>query len=207
MGGWLVLALAVAQQKEQAGRGPHNPIQPPSSDLRIMMIQSGFQSAMEDLSTPEMRTLKGRDEDGKPFTIKVPAKMGANKTPSFTMLHDGILRSSNVPMASGSMKYDLQFFSFSQEGKPLQEGSLKFRQQYGNFPKRFKPSETQEIVSFANKSVAQLKSIDQVKGTVNGLEAEARPLRVTKKECLKCHSDSKVGDPLAILVYVVKKNQ
>ncbi len=205
IGGWMILALAVAQQKEQAGRGPKNTMNTVTPELRIMMINDGYQNALEDLAMTEMRTIQGRDANGKAVTLKIPAKFGFSRVPTFTVLHNGVVRNSKVPMGSPSNKFDLQFFGLSEFGKPLQAGSLKINKEVGVSVNKLKPSEQKEIVDFAEKALPQLLTIDEVRGKVYGRDAVAKPLRLTKKECLKCHTDSKVGDPLAVMVYAVKK--
>ena len=205
IGGWLILALAVGQQRERAGKGPKNPMPPMSPQLRIMMIHSGYQSALEDLTMTEMKTMKGQDADGKPITIKMPAKFGFSRVPTYTVLHNGVLRNSNVSVVNPSNRFDLHFFGLSEFGKPLQSGNLKIHREVGNFAKQLKQSEQQEVVAFAEAALPQFNTNDFVKGKVYGRDAEARPLRLSKKECLKCHTDSKLGDPLAVMVYAVKK--
>ena len=203
--GLLILACAVAQQNEKAGKKRPDPFAPVSSKVWIMQVHSGIRSALEDLTSTDFKSMKVKDENGNIKTVKVPPTFGFTRVPMLSILHNGVIRDAKVPMYHQSQRYEVEYYGLSNRGKPLSDGELQMHRDFGFFANRVKPNRKQEIMAFGKKAVSSLFSADQVLGKIGDDDAQAMPLRATRKECIKCHGDSKVGDPLAIVVYVTKK--
>ncbi len=213
--GVILVALAFwgSQQRAHVTGPNQTPIgfrreTPPTAAEQIELIQSGVRSALDDLSMTKGKSMPGLDAMGNPVTLKADPIFGLERTPMIYVPHDGVLRSTNVPMVGSSFR-DPQlvlFYAVSRLGKPLQSGKLTLHKDFG-FGNILKPNASAEVVAFAERSRSALRHGDRVKGHVMGLVAEARPIRLDKPECLPCHAGSKVGDPMAILVYTIRRKK
>lgn len=174
-----------------------------SPEDRISRIHAGIQKALEDLAATESRTVTGVNFKGEKTTMTVPATFGLRRVPTVTVLHNGVLRDSGVPAFQPSPNYRLDYFAVSRTGKPLQVGRMRLQDDFKPAYIDINHGLEKEILEFADRSLAVLKKKDVYSGTVGDMKTTARPLRLTKAECLKCHSGSKIGDPLAIMVYQI----
>ncbi len=202
IGSWALLAVAVAQQ-QNVRRGRFSP--PQTKEQRIEQMHSGFQAALEDLSMTKLRTVVGQDTNGHTITYKVAPVFGLRRTPTIPVLHGGVVRDSDVPMMIGGEAGSIEFYAVSNKGKPLMQHKMEFHPDFGSFAALRSQELSKDVVAFADKALPSLSKQNTYLGKVQGLEAQARPLRLTKMECLPCHKESHVGDPMAILVYVVRK--
>ena len=206
IGGWSVLALAVGHQ-EQAGKPGHPRFAPASPEQRIMTIQSGYQTAFDDLSEYESRSIPVKTSDGRTVTLKMPKSYPPQAQRTFKLIHNNILRESNVPMLTGTTTYSIQLYPVSELGKPLEAGSLQLDKDSGIPIGEVKASQEKQIVAFAEQALPTVTTQVSYKGQLFGLDAEALPLKISSRDCLSCHGHSKVGDTLAIMVYAIKRNK
>jgi len=197
---WAVLAVALAQQQAVKLK-THRPLRVTASE-RIDSLQLGFQAALNDLSMTNLRVMKGQDDKGRPITYKIAPSFGLRRTPSAMLLHDGVMRDSGVSAQLYAQEEEVQYFALSNLGKPLSANHLTLHKNVGPFAFRATLKEQEAIVGFAKKACSRLPIDTPVKGHILGVEAQARTLILSKAECLPCHQDSKVGDPLAILVFL-----
>ena len=147
-----------------------------------------------------LREMNGTDSNGKPIKIKVKATFGLSRTPTILLQHNGVLRDSRVP----AFNMQVEFYAVSCSGKPLNEKLMSLHPDFGGYARLSKPEAQQEVVSFATKAVKPLRSDQVYRGLVDGCEAQAKALKLSKPECLSCHPGMRVGDPAAILVYLVR---
>ena len=194
------MALAKQQSSNPVRRGL-----PETKEARIESMHSGFQTALDDLSMTRLRTVTGVDNLGKPVTYKVAPIFGVRRVPTIPVLHNGVLRDSDVPMTFGTDTWKVDYYAVSNSGKPLSQRHMHFHTGFGSFAGAHPEQLSKEVVEFADKALPAFSKGNVFPGKINGLEAQARPLRLSKAECLSCHKASKIGDPMAIIVYVVAK--
>ena len=210
--GWTILAVAYQQGQQQAAQQPQRgrlgfKAPPLTPDQRIASIQSGIQLALEDLSMTKLVTRKGIDANGKPVTIKQVPTFGMRRSPTYDVVHDGVIRDSNVVMFMGTNDYRVEILAVSSKGKPLGSGKLILQAQDGNLPLELSEAQTKPYLALARKAMPTLAKKDLFRSELNGDEVQLRPLRLSKPECLPCHAESKIGDPLALMLYTVKRKK
>ncbi|MDR3691200.1 MAG: hypothetical protein P4L46_17605 [Fimbriimonas sp.] len=205
LAGWAMLAAAIAQN-EQAHPSAHPQATPPTPESRTLLIHSGYQRALEDIEDYDSRDVKVRNSQGKMVTIKFPKtfpKLGAQ---TYKILHNNVLRDTHVAMFAGTAQYSLEFWAVSQFGHPLQAGSLQLDKDTGISIGSLRPDQEKQVVAFAEKALPTVTQTNGFKGQLFGSDAQVLPLKVTRQECLSCHSRSKEGDVLALMVYRIKRN-
>lgn len=202
IGSWALLAVAMAQQ-QMIRPGRSTP--PLTKEQRIDKMHTGFQAALEDLSMTKLRSVIGKDSQGRTVTYKVAPVFGLRRTPTIPILHGGVVRDSDVPVMFGGDPWIIEFYAVSNKGKPLMQHSMQFHPDFGSFAGLRSQDLSKDVVAFADKALPSFGKQNSYLGKVQGLYAQARPLRLTKMECLPCHKESHVGDPMAILVYVARK--
>lgn len=119
----------------------------------------------------------------------------------------------------GDPGYDPQGFQttvqiYGAHGKPLKPADVSLR--YRRLPGPVHVGE--RVVDPSMLAMSIVPDIDLVKNAVTqwaqdggkpyvaspgGVYWEARPIRLSKTECLKCHQGLKMGDPVAVMVYRV----
>jgi len=189
-----------SQQKSKINFGP-----PPTVDSRIDALQRGYQSALDNLDMTKMREIVSRDANGKTIKIKAPPTFGVNRTPTFFMLHDSAIRDTGVPSFVQTPGVQLLFWAVSAQGKPLATGKLIVHKDNATDAPAPTAALTKDLLAFATAALPSMAGKDLYSGQIEGNDAQARPLRVSKAECLPCHQESKVKDPLAIMIYMIKK--
>ena len=202
IGSWGILALALGQRHLSEWEKKAHPL---TKEERIDTMHAGFQSALEDLSMTKLRTVVGQDTKGQPVTYKVAPAFGLGRTPMIPVLHGGVVRDSAVPMMVGGIPWTIEFYAVSNKGKPLVSHKMEFHRDFGSFAASRSQELSKDVVAFADKALPSFSKQNSYLGKVQGLYAQARPLRLTRTECLPCHKESHVGDPMAILVYVARK--
>ena len=206
--GLACLACAFAQQNEKVGKKRPDPFAPMPPQAWIMQVHSSIRSALEDLSSTDFRTMKVKDESGNIKTVKIPPSFGVNRVPLLSILHDNVIRETKIPMFQPVKKFEVEYYALSNHGKPLDQGELQMHKDFGFYGVRIKGKRKSEVIAFGTKALNNFSNTaDMVQGKIGEDEAEAMPLRATRKACIKCHSDSKVGDQLAVVVYVIRKIQ
>jgi len=116
---------------------------------------------------------------------------------------------AQFPRINESYWYAIQLFG--NEGKPLRFGDLQNRLHlsYWRTPesletergRRWQKLEAFDLTlkeAIARFSDPKAKPIVVMRDAVRW---ELRPVRLSKKECLSCHGDSKLGDPIAVMAY------
>lgn len=101
---------------------------------------------------------------------------------------------------------------YGSHGKPLTPKTLSRR--YSRFangesviaPKEFPQFATDKVLADAIMRFSSAKAEPLVIRRKSAY-AEIRPVRLSKSECLKCHTDMKLGDPVALMVYVVSRKK
>jgi len=192
--------MAIAQQNLL--NPLHRVHTPPSPKEEIDRLHSGFQIALNDLSMTQLHDMTIVDKNGKKKIIKVAPTFGVSRVPSALILHNGVARDTHV----GLGRPEVRFYALSNFGKPLSPDALTFHKDVGPYGGRADAHERNEIRAFAAKACVALKDKPSYQGRILSSYAEARPLVASKPECLPCHKASKVGDPLAILVFLVKES-
>ena len=173
----------------------------PSPEQRIANLQERFEFALNDLTLTHLREVHGKDANGKPITMKVKDfAFGVNRFPSVLIEHNGVLRDSRIP----AFRTQIEFYAVSCGGKPINAATLALHTRLGIYAMTASESTKRKVVSFAAKSVKYLSSAKVYRGRVDGCEAQARALKLTKPECLSCHPGMKVGDPAGYVVYLVR---
>lgn len=96
---------------------------------------------------------------------------------------------------------------FGCKGKPLNAASLSSRyHRLPNGESAVAPQDFPHIDESVLASAVKRFASPKAKPLVirrKGVFAEIRPVRLSKPECVSCHSGSKLGDPVAMMVYVV----
>ena len=205
IGCWGVLAIALAQQQQQTHPLTRRTIKPLTKEETITSIQTGVQAALDDLTMTKLQTVVSKDQNGHTVTYKVEPTFGLRRTPTMSIIHDGVMRDTNVPIPFGDTLRGVQYYAVSRMGQPLMSHKMMIHKDFGVFVYSLSDNEARQVVGFADHALSSLQTKDVYLGTVDGKEAQARPIRLSKPECLPCHQDSKLRDPLAILVYVMKK--
>jgi len=204
IGAWAVLGVAMAQLGNKNSQ--RRAYQPMTAEKRVDALQAGFQSALNDLSMNELHDTIIKDRDGKVTTVKM-AQFGLARTPPAMIVHDGVMRNTNTPAQIGVEGGVVEFFAVSSLGKPLEAHKMTLHTDVGPFAFRATKQDTHAILAFAERARNAFAKKSSYSGTLLDCDAEARPLKLSKPECLPCHKESKVGDPLAILVCILKKNR
>lgn len=106
-------------------------------------------------------------------------------------------------------KFQSTVWIFGAHGKPLAPGTVsnRYSRSPGAVPAGYRPAISKtsrvNVPNFVNKAVSAW-----AKGGVQpfvkwdqGLRLEARPIVLSKKECLGCHKGMKLGQPVAVMVY------
>jgi len=203
IGAWAVLAVALAQQGQP--RRIVRPIHQISPQERMDSLQTGIQAALDDLSMTKMQVVPGIDAKGRPTTYCVSPTFGLRRIPSVGVLHNGVLRQAGTPIFFETKGWVLEYFAVSSLGKPLAPGKMIVHKNVGPFAVSASAKESKEILAFADRACSAVGAKGSYKGEIDGSSVEARPLRLSKPECLPCHQGSKIGDPMAVLVCLVRK--
>jgi len=200
---WTVLAVAVAQNT--APKRVFKRMRPETAEQRINELQTGLQEALNDLTMTKMHKVEGIDANGKPSMVMMPAEFGVRRTPPAVIQHDHVDRTANVAMTVAVENAELNYYMVSRLGKPLSPSKMTFHKNFGMGVYTLPPSKVFSIMALADRACPTIAKTGSFKGNVGGDIAEVRPLRLSKPECLSCHRDSKIGDPLALLVVVQEK--
>lgn len=96
-----------------------------------------------------------------------------------------------------NLTFDVPHLVVSANGKPLAEDNvgIVWRQQDESIDADL------EIVAAMRKNLAAANLGEEFAFQVPGQNGWAKPLKLTKKECLSCHPGMKVGDTVAISAY------
>ncbi|MBX7134311.1 MAG: hypothetical protein K1X67_16685 [Fimbriimonadaceae bacterium] len=101
---------------------------------------------------------------------------------------------------------------FGSHGKPLDVRMLSRR--YYRSPTTLAAIKPKSVPNFASDAILadaiRRFSLPNTKPVVmrrDSFYSEIRPVRLSKPECLKCHTDMKLGDPVALMVYVVSRKK
>lgn len=106
-------------------------------------------------------------------------------------------------------KFQSTVWIYGAHGKPLLSGSVsnRYSRSPGAVPAGYRPAINKtarvNVASFVEKAVsawAKSGAKPFVKWD-QGLRLEARPIVLSKKECLSCHKGMKLGQPVAVMVY------
>jgi hypothetical protein len=153
----------------------------------------------------KLREMKGTDGNGKPVSIKLPPTFGLRRTVSPTILHNGVLRDTQSGSGIEVKEGVIHYFALSNLGKPLSAKGLTLDESVGVHGYRLKAVDQEALFAFAKQAIEGIGTSGSFKGRIQGDYAEARSLVASKPECIPCHKASRVGDPLAIIVFRIEK--
>ena len=204
LGSWAILAIALSQQGTL--KTIRRKYVPPTPTQRIDNIQRGFHAALDDLSMNNLREVHTKDAKGNPITFKENPQFGFARATPARILHDGVMRNTGIATIQNSPQGELQYYALSNFGKPLAASRLTLHKDVGSYAFKVSRAEAAEILDFAAHSLSSIGEKGTYSGDLLGAEAQARPLKISKPECLKCHPDSKVGDTIGVLVCVIKSS-
>ena len=96
---------------------------------------------------------------------------------------------------------------YGNKGKTLNAKTIELR--YTRMPNGSRSNPTAKLpntLEFVAKAVKVFADPNRTSLVMNHGAAyfEARPIRMTKKECLSCHTEQKLSDPVAIMLYFVE---
>ena len=151
--------------------------------------------------------------------VKVPPRFGASRM-ELHVSHNGE-RYNTGTTRRGSGTADPNFFVISAHGKPLTAQNLDWPKSEKGFATpmvdpdpdpRFEELRRESEERYRTMQKERLDAVRKVVGRANrgldsGFEAAgaygwAKPLKLTKAECLPCHAGMKVGDTVGIIAYI-----
>lgn len=100
-----------------------------------------------------------------------------------------------------------QSWGFGARTAPLKADNMSMRFRQTSFPidaPKIDPSVSEPILDFAKKALAKLDKGEIPTMKYREWDLQARLVRLTDKECLKCHVESKLNDPVAVFVFATK---
>jgi len=204
-GAWSLLGIALAFQPQLNSRKQARRASPEET---IEQIQKGIQHALDDLSMTNLMVLKGKDEHGKIVVTKMSPRFGLSRAATAGIEHNGVLRYTGVPIPIPGMASDgitIAFYGVSCKGNPLERGKMTIHENLGAGIPGTVPDLRSEVLRFADKALYGLKKEDRYEGMISGFRTVARPISLSKPECLPCHTNMKVGDTAAMIVYVIER--
>ncbi|MBL8064487.1 MAG: hypothetical protein JNM34_01385 [Chthonomonadaceae bacterium] len=165
---------------------------PPSATKLIDATHSYFQSQFDNLEL----TRSGKFGMSRIEVSSIGSHVRSGKDPSYS-----------------NKEYATSFRIFGSSGHPLSPETVALR--YSRFPGGGHSDDSLASRSWAIPGFDEGKKIKTivaglakgvswpVQGPKSKLIWQARPIVLSKKECLSCHSGLLVGDPVAIAVYVL----
>ena len=205
IGTWSLLGVALAIQSHSNFRKQARRVSP---DEIVEQMQKGIQHGLEDLSMTNLMVLKGKDEHGKIVVTKMSPRFGLSRAATAGIEHNGVLRYTGVPIPIPGMASDgitIAFYGVSCKGNPLERGKMTIHDNFGAGIPGTMPNLRNEVLRFADKALYGLKKEDRYEGMISGFRTIARPISLSKPECLPCHANMKLGDTAAMIVYVIER--
>jgi hypothetical protein len=184
--------------------------------VRVEEIHAHVIAALDDLD-PANGIRRVKTPSGEKI-VKVPPRFGASRM-ELHISHNGE-RYNTGTTRSGSGTSDPNYFVLSAHGKPLTEENLDWPKHERGFGEPMVRDPDPRIEKLRKESeerfrTMQKERLDAVRrlvdranrGLDSGFETAgaygwAKPLKLTKTECLPCHAGMKVGDTVGIIAYV-----
>ena len=204
-----------AEVKQKPGTGFSD-----EEKLKVQILQEFIVTALEDLEPTRGSVETHVDENGKKVRYISAGKFGMGRVSTpYSAEHgsekiigslDGyeydLLRrmaeegkrpewlKNNVRL---NLKFDVPHLVVSANGMPLKVDNVEivWRRHDDTF------DVDPEIMAAVRKNLAAAKVGEELAFEVPGFKGWAKPLKLTKQECLSCHSGMKVGDTVGISAY------
>jgi hypothetical protein len=188
--------------------------------LKVQILQEFIVTALEDLEPTRGSIETLVDENGKKFRYMSSGKFGMGRVSTpYSVEHgseriigslDGyeydLLRrmdeegkrpewlKENVRL---NLKFDVPHLVVSASGKPLAEDNVEIVWRRHDETFDVDP----EIMAAVRKNLAAANLGEEFAFDVPGYKGWAKPLKLSKQECLSCHPGMKVGDTVGISTY------
>lgn len=169
-------------------------------------------SSHKDFATPEM-LVEASDAfyQGQFANLKL-AKMGKFGVSRIESSQFKTHSNLSVDPAVRSKSWLSSVQIFGSHGKPLDARTLSRR--YYRSPTTLAALKPKNVPNFASDAILadaiRRFSLPNTKPVVmrrDSFYSEIRPVRLSRPACLKCHADMKLGDPVALMVYVVSRKK
>jgi hypothetical protein len=217
---WGCAAMTVESEAKVAKKSSAQDLSTPSGVIEA--LDGRYQAALADLELTEEKMVKVPLFGGKYTMVKRTARFGGSRMVPVMPAHANLLPSeAKSQKFQEAIRKDWRYAVtiFGRRGKPLSEGEL---QQTGGTvgPEYAQPRGSTGAVtsgrysdgSTPNPKVSDLLPIAKSHlagggstATIDDWTIEARTVHLSKPECLNCHKGSKLNDPIAVLVYNIRR--
>jgi hypothetical protein len=197
-------ALTAPQQSGQA------PPPPDPAAQAIEKLDKAYQSLFADLEATEDQVVEVLRPDGRKDRVLLQGRVGLSRVETGLKGHgylgekDKDARRLLSEVRSG-WHVDVRCFHLS--GRRLDAAELQGELLV--WPANLKQSQSlpsEQILPFVRREFKAILG-GRVHKNLNGWRVEARAVRLSQKGCLSCHGWGKVGDPVAVMVYSVRRRE
>lgn len=171
-----------------------------------------YRNALSDLSLTHGHWETIIDADGKEQRKWINPEFGMSRIPKFNG-HDLTTDTTGIggrdklqKLLSTSPTYK-RVWGFGNGPKPLTADNLQLKMQQYSWPDHDVTNENalkDSATEFAVQSFSKLLDGQIPSMNLNGWDFEARIMRLTDRACLSCHTENKLGDPVAVFVFATK---
>ncbi len=199
VGGASLLAPLPVEAQSAPRRAALPPEQAAVADLDL-----SFQSIFSDVSKTKPRKMKVRNPDGTYREVALKPEFGVTRVESALKGH-GLLgahasdRPARERLARVRSGWHVMVSCLHNGGKALNPAAMSkdvLTWEEG-LPRDWD-------TGIAKGSFAEITRLGRSSRKVNGWYVEARAVRMSKRDCLSCHTWGKLGDPVGIMVYAVR---
>lgn len=164
----------------------------PKEQERVNEIQRLIVEALDDVDLAY--GIKKVVIDGEVVRIRVPAQFGVSRM-DIPMMHNGKM----LNLAGKSQAHDPRLYVVSADGRPLTDENLAAA------PSVNGAKEWDRVIAAVRENLALAVAGKDFEFETAHNYGWAKPIKLTKAECLPCHQGMAVGDVVAVASYVVPK--